>query len=179
MWNRRDFLKSALVASLPPLVGGCDGSPRWIPSAYRKTERSRVAVLGAPGYESPLVDTVLRGIRLFDLKVSGKTVVLKPNFVEFDTAGVINTDPAVIAAAIEAFLTLGAREGVVAEGAGSSRTARCVTWTSITTRCDGLGWAVASRTWEPCTCPERCSKPICWCRCPRSRHTTGRASRCR
>jgi uncharacterized protein (DUF362 family) len=121
MWSRRDFLKSTLVASLPPLVGGCDGSPRWMPSAYRKTARSRVAVLRAPGYESPLTDTVLRGIRLFDLEVSGKTVVLKPNFVEFDTAGVINTNPAVIAAAIEAFLTLGAREVVVAEGPGHRR----------------------------------------------------------
>jgi uncharacterized protein (DUF362 family) len=121
MWSRRYFLKSALVASLPPLVGGCDGSPRWAPSAYGKAALSRVAVLRAPRYDMPLGDTVLRGIRLFDLNVSGKTVVLKPNFVEFDAAGLINTHPALIAASIEAFLTLGAREVVIAEGPGHRR----------------------------------------------------------
>jgi uncharacterized protein (DUF362 family) len=48
-------------------------------------------------------------------------VVLKPNLVEYDPAGVINTHPAVIAAAIEAFRSLGAREVLVAEGPGHRR----------------------------------------------------------
>jgi uncharacterized protein (DUF362 family) len=48
-----------------------------------------------------------------DLK--GKRIVLKPNLVEFDPKGVINTHPAVIEAAIGSFRSLGAREVVVAE----------------------------------------------------------------
>jgi uncharacterized protein (DUF362 family) len=47
--------------------------------------------------------------------------VLKPNLVEFDPAGVINTHPALIAAAIDAFRHLGAREIIVAEGPGHRR----------------------------------------------------------
>ncbi|MGH7322573.1 MAG: DUF362 domain-containing protein [Candidatus Rokuibacteriota bacterium] len=46
---------------------------------------------------------------------------MKPNLVEFDSEGVINTHPAVVAAAIEAFRRLGAREVLVAEGPGHRR----------------------------------------------------------
>jgi uncharacterized protein (DUF362 family) len=48
-------------------------------------------------------------------------VVLKPNLVEYDPAGGINTHPAVIAAAIAAFTRLGARQVIVAEGPGHRR----------------------------------------------------------
>ncbi|MEE9153297.1 MAG: DUF362 domain-containing protein [candidate division NC10 bacterium] len=47
--------------------------------------------------------------------------MLKPNLVEYDPGGVINTHPAVISAAIEAFKNLGAREVLVAEGPGHRR----------------------------------------------------------
>ncbi|MEO6165752.1 MAG: DUF362 domain-containing protein, partial [Candidatus Binatia bacterium] len=50
-----------------------------------------------------------------------KRIVLKPNLVEFDPKGVINTNPAVIEAAIDAFRTLGAAEVIVAEGPGHRR----------------------------------------------------------
>jgi len=75
----------------------------------------------ARAYDLPLKEIILRGIRLFRLDVKGKTVVLKPNLVEFDPQGVINTNPAVIAAALEAFRSLGAREVIVAEGPGHRR----------------------------------------------------------
>jgi uncharacterized protein (DUF362 family) len=47
--------------------------------------------------------------------------VLKPNFVEHDPKGVVNTHPALVAAAIEAFRRAGARQVVVAEGPGHYR----------------------------------------------------------
>lgn len=75
----------------------------------------------ARAYDLPLKEIILRGIRLFRLDVKGKTVVLKPNLVEFDPQGVINTNPAVIAAALEAFRSLGVREVIVAEGPGHRR----------------------------------------------------------
>jgi uncharacterized protein (DUF362 family) len=53
--------------------------------------------------------------------VSGKKVVLKPNFVEPDPDGIINTNPRVVAAAREAFLRLGAQSVRVAEGPGHER----------------------------------------------------------
>jgi uncharacterized protein (DUF362 family) len=68
-----------------------------------------------------LKETIVRGIKLFDLEISGKRVLLKPNLVEFDPNGVINTHPAMIEAAIDAFKTLGAREVIVAEGPGHRR----------------------------------------------------------
>jgi uncharacterized protein (DUF362 family) len=61
------------------------------------------------------------GLALFPLDVAGRRVVLKPNLVEFDPAGVINTHPLLVAAAARVFRSLGAREVVVAEGPGHRR----------------------------------------------------------
>jgi uncharacterized protein (DUF362 family) len=119
--DRRCFLQGTLAASLSALAGSCRGSPPWDASAYQKDERSRVAVLASPDYETQLVDLIGRGLRLLGTSVGGKRVVLKPNLVEFDPAGVINTHPALIAAAAEALLGLGAREVIVAEGPGHRR----------------------------------------------------------
>jgi uncharacterized protein (DUF362 family) len=116
--SRRRFLGAAAAASV---AAGCGRTPGWDRAAYRKAERSRVAILPARDYAVPLTDVVLQGIRHFRVPVVGRKVVLKPNLVEFDPAGVINTHPAVIAAAVEAFRRLGAREVVVAEGPGHRR----------------------------------------------------------
>ena len=116
--TRRRFLGAAAGASA---AAGCGRTPGWDRAAYRKAERSRVAILSARDYTVPLTDVVLQGIRHFRLPVVGRKIVLKPNLVEFDPAGVINTHPAVIAAAVEAFRRLGAREVVVAEGPGHRR----------------------------------------------------------
>ncbi len=121
MLSRRRFLATGLAAGLSPLVGSCGREPSWDAAAVRKAARSSVAVLDAPGYASPLTETLLRGIRLLELPVRGKRVVLKPNLVEFDPEGAVNTHPAVIAAAAEAFRRLDAAEVVVAEGPGHRR----------------------------------------------------------
>ena len=119
--NRREFIKVSALASLSTIVGGCRPPIRWDRDAYRKPVTSRVAILEARDYEGSLENVIRRGIDLFKLDLKGKRIVLKPNLVEFDPAGVINTHPAVIEAAIGAFRRLGAREVVVAEGPGHRR----------------------------------------------------------
>jgi len=115
--DRRRFL--ALGAAGLGLAAGC-GRRVEMPVDRRPT-RSRVAVLSAASYEADLRDVVLRGLAFFAPEVRGRRVVLKPNYVEFDPAGVINTHPRMVEAAISAFLSLDAAEVVVAEGAGHRR----------------------------------------------------------
>ena len=121
MLDRRRFLTGSTAAALAPLIGACSRSSRWEKTAYRKRTQSRVAILAAPTYTISLKEVLLQGLKLFRLHVQGKTVVLKPNLVEYDPAGTINTHPAVIAAAIEAFRSLGAYDVLVAEGPGHRR----------------------------------------------------------
>ena len=64
---------------------------------------------------------MLEGVRQRGLDVRGKRVLLKPNLVEFDSATVINTDAAVIAAAVEVFHRLGASDVRIGEGPGHRR----------------------------------------------------------
>ncbi len=115
---RRAFLSGALVSAA---LAGCSRPARWDRSVVHQGSRSRIAIVPARDYDDRLVEIVLRGVRMFALDVARKTVVLKPNFVEFDPAGVVNTHPALVAAAIEAFRRAGAREVIVAEGPGHHR----------------------------------------------------------
>ena len=122
MISRRRFLLSAAAAPAALVSAvGCSDPPRWQRAAYRKLERSRVAVIGAAEYDGRVGRALLDGLKLFRLPVHGKRVVLKPNLVEHDATGTINTHPVLVAAAIDAFRTLGAREVVVAEGPGHHR----------------------------------------------------------
>lgn len=82
---------------------------------------SKVAIRRAANYEANLVDLLLETLQEFSLDVHAKRVLLKPNFVEPDPRGVINTHPAVVSAARECFLRLGAREVKVGEGPGHER----------------------------------------------------------
>ena len=125
MPDRRTFLKAA-AASVAPIVLGCERQRSlpdqpWKDAAYRKEARSPVAILGAQRYDGGLLDTVRRGCELCGLDLRGKRVVIKPNFVEYDPAGAINTHPVLIAAAIEAFRSMGAAAVTVAEGSGHRR----------------------------------------------------------
>jgi uncharacterized protein (DUF362 family) len=121
MIDRRDFLKAAGGAVVAASLPGCQQDNRWQSAAFVKQPRSQVAIVPAASYKHPLEQTILTGLKLFRLDVTNRKVVLKPNFVEFDPRGVINTHPAVLAATIEAFRRLGAREVVVAEGPGHRR----------------------------------------------------------
>jgi uncharacterized protein (DUF362 family) len=122
MLDRRGFLK-AVGTAITASTLGCrrtEAPVRWSPAAFRKPDRSRTAVLAAR-YDAGLEDVLRRGIALFGLDVRGLRVVLKPNLVEFDRQGVVNTNPTLVAAAVSVFRGLGAREVVVAEGPGHRR----------------------------------------------------------
>jgi len=92
---------------------------RLVPSFERPA--SSVAIVRAERYEQNLGQVMFEALREFDLHLDGKHVLLKPNFVEPDPGGVINTHPAVIQAARESFLRLGAASVRVAEGPGHER----------------------------------------------------------
>jgi len=115
--RRREFMKASLAAGV---LAAC-GPRRLDVPADRRAPRSRVAVLPAASYDADLTDLLLRGLALFDPEVRGRRVVLKPNYVEFDPHGAINTHPKLVDAAVLAFLRLGAIEVIVAEGAGHRR----------------------------------------------------------
>lgn len=86
-----------------------------------KSPKSRVAIRLAESYDADLESCLFETLKEFNLQVQGKTVLLKPNFVEPDPRKVIDTHPAVVGAAKEAFLRLGASKVWVGEGPGHER----------------------------------------------------------
>jgi uncharacterized protein (DUF362 family) len=82
---------------------------------------SRVAIRRVNSYQADLAAILYESIKEFDLPVRGKTVLLKPNLVGLDPHGVINTHPAVIAAARETFLRLGADKVFIGDGPATER----------------------------------------------------------
>jgi uncharacterized protein (DUF362 family) len=109
--DRRSFKEFA--ASLPFLV------PRF--DRDRRPPRSRVAILDANEYSETLHKTLFEGLKLFNLDVCGKCVLLKPNLVDYIPCAHINTHPLLVAAAAECFKRLGARSVEVGEGPGHHR----------------------------------------------------------
>jgi uncharacterized protein (DUF362 family) len=81
---------------------------------------SDVAILAAPNYDH-LTDLVSRGLRELRVDLKGRRVLLKPNLVEFEAAGAINTHPLLIGAVAEAVRQAGALDVLVAEGPGHRR----------------------------------------------------------
>lgn len=90
-----------------------------LPSFARTS--SRVAIRRAESYRADLSTLLYETLSAFDLPVRGKTVLLKPNFVSVDPRGVVNTHPAVVAAARESFLRLGASKVLVGDGPALER----------------------------------------------------------
>jgi uncharacterized protein (DUF362 family) len=104
---------TGVAASVPFLV------PRY--DRDRRPVRSRVAILPSSEYSEKLSEIVWEGLKLFDLNVAGKRVLLKPNLVDYIPGAEINTHPVFITAAAECFRRLGARQVTVAEGPGHQR----------------------------------------------------------
>lgn len=103
------------------LAAGVGGKMVWdFWNAY-----ADVFVASLPGYESPLEDSIRRGLIELGIgrdRVRGKSVLLKPNLVEPSVvAPHINTHPDVVCAAAAVFRSLDAREVIVAEGQGHCR----------------------------------------------------------
>lgn len=92
----------------------------------RRPARSRVAILPATEYSEKLSGVLWQGLKLFNLDVAGKSVLLKPNLVDYIPGAAINTDPLLIVAAVECFRRLGAKQVIVAEGPGHQRDTQLV-----------------------------------------------------
>jgi uncharacterized protein (DUF362 family) len=93
--------------------------PSLIPSFQRPP--SNVVIRRVADYEQDLAAVIYESLCEFNLPVKDKTVLLKPNLVGLDPLGVMNTHPAVIAAARESFLRLGASKVFVGDGPAMDR----------------------------------------------------------
>ena len=89
-------------------------------SVSYKKPHSFVAILDAVEYSEKIEALLMDGLRLFHLKVLGKTVLLKPNLVE-DLPEPVNTNSLLIGAAARCFLRLGAARVTIGEGPGHQR----------------------------------------------------------
>jgi uncharacterized protein (DUF362 family) len=106
---------------------------KWWPVPDKKPAQSPVVIVKAPDYEDDLQTLILRGIDLCRVDARGKTVLLKPNLVEFSPDRPINTHPHVVLAAVRAFRARGASRVIVGEGAGHRRD------TELLVEASGLG----------------------------------------
>jgi len=122
--TRRDLV----IGSAALAAGTVVSAPFFLPKYHfdRRRERSRVAVLVADQYSQNLDEVLRAGLRLFALNVREKSVVLKPNLVDYIPGDAINTHPVLVLAAVEAFRRLGAKSVVVAEGPGHQRDTQLV-----------------------------------------------------
>jgi uncharacterized protein (DUF362 family) len=116
--NRRDWLSASAAATGAALTMHFQ---RRKYSHDLRPALSRVATLHTDQYSDELEKLIYDGLRLFDLDVHGKSVLLKPNIVEYIPEKPVNTDVQLIGAAAEAFLRLGAASITVAEGPGHHR----------------------------------------------------------
>jgi len=123
-WTRREFLSATAGGALLAAAGL--GSWRWL-RGRRVTE---VFVAKASSYRADLAAIIVAGMRelgVMPAEVAGKRILIKPNLVEPRRgAEHINTHPAVVLGAAEAFLRLGAAGVVVGEGSGHCRDALMV-----------------------------------------------------
>src|SRR5690349_24093758 len=103
--------RRAMISAAGLAVGGI-ATARLLPEEMllrdRRPARSRVAILSESGYSEGLIDSLVRSLRLFHLSLDNKSVLLKPNLVEYITGVEVNTNPVLVGAAAEAFLRLGA-----------------------------------------------------------------------
>jgi uncharacterized protein (DUF362 family) len=85
-----------------------------------------VAIRNSLSYQSDLAAVLFETLSEFAPPVRGKTVLLKPNFVGFDPQGMTNTHPAVVHAARETFLRMGASAVYIGEGPALDRDTQAV-----------------------------------------------------
>jgi uncharacterized protein (DUF362 family) len=83
-----------------------------------------VAILYAQEYSEKLEGLLMQGLLLFGLDLSDRSVLLKPNLVDYIPGDAINTHPLLVASAAECFRRLGAKRVVVGEGPGNQRDTR-------------------------------------------------------
>src|SRR5262249_44118142 len=95
-----------------------------IPSFSRPA--SRVLIRKVARYEEDLLAILHESLCEFALPVKDKTILLKANLVGHDPHGCVNTHPAVIAAAREAFRKLGAARVLIGDGPALDRDTQAI-----------------------------------------------------
>jgi uncharacterized protein (DUF362 family) len=115
--TRRELISIAGASALAGYAGLEGGKPK----PKSNLGRSAVTIVKAASYSDDLASRILEGVRACRLDVTGLKILLKPNLVEFDPATCINTNVAVIAAAYDVFMKLGAAEVRIGEGPGHRR----------------------------------------------------------
>jgi len=109
--TRREVLTGAGAA----LLAGC-GKENVQP-----VSPAPVAIVRVSAYGQAMYDTVRRLLREHVAGVKGRNILLKPNLVEFEPEGGINTHPMLVHAVYEAFLEMGAAAVRIGEGPGHRR----------------------------------------------------------
>jgi len=122
--TRRDFLIGSAALAAGTAVTAQFLLPKY--HSDRRPKRSRVAILHSDQYSQELDQLLTAGLRLFPINVAGKTVLLKPNLVDYIPGDAINTHPLLVLAAAESFRRLGAKSVLVAEGPGHQRDTQLV-----------------------------------------------------
>jgi uncharacterized protein (DUF362 family) len=116
--------RRAIVGGAGIALGGM-ATGRLLPEEFllrdRRPAKSRVAIITALRYSEALSNDLLRALQLFRFDLRGRSVLLKPNLVEYIAGVEVNTNPILVGAAAEALLQLGAKRVVVAEGPGHQR----------------------------------------------------------
>lgn len=112
MTSRRHFFLSAAVA-----LAGCSKGRK----ADQQVRQYPVSILKAKSYSVDLSNRIRHILQDHQVAVRGKRIILKPNLVEFDPNRPINTHPVFVAAALDAFRSLGAASVRIAEGPGHRR----------------------------------------------------------
>lgn len=87
---------------------------------------SRVAIRRVSSYDADLTSILSETLAEFNLPVQKKIVLLKPNFVAPDPEAIIDTHPAVVMAAYDAFRRLGASQVRIGDGAALERDAEAI-----------------------------------------------------
>jgi uncharacterized protein (DUF362 family) len=112
---RRQFTRREWITTAAGTVAltGCE--------SVRPMPPSLVTIVRAPAYDMRVYGAVRRLLEAHQLDVRGRSVLLKPNLVEFEPLGVVNTDPLLVHAVYEGFRALGAATVRIAEGPGHRR----------------------------------------------------------
>lgn len=115
--TRRAFLASPLLVAAACRRGG----PPFVEADFGVPRASVVGLFPAATYDVDLADVIVRGLSELRVDVRGRSVLLKPNMVEYEAGQSINTHALMVAGAATALRRAGAREVVVGEGPGHRR----------------------------------------------------------
>jgi uncharacterized protein (DUF362 family) len=119
-FTRRDFLITGLGGAALAALGLYLG-----PKLYRLKWREQTFIAEVPDYRANIAGVILSGFKELGIspaEIRGKRILLKPNLVNARPGAVqINTHPAVVYGAYQAFRQLGAAKVIVAEGPADRR----------------------------------------------------------